>query len=121
MPRKQVIIDTDIGIGEEERAGGGGGPPNAQEGGGGLGPDARFESSTQASLRTGLYGRGDTAHRPVTTGGYRTTDGGLLREQVSSAFRLLDAGQLTSSAFYARLQDLGVPVPRGLSKLVDCA
>lgn len=55
-------------------------------------PDERFESSAQASEINGLYGiNSDGANpsaqlsRPVTSAGYRTQDGGLLREQVGKA------------------------------------
>ena len=60
----------------------------ASSGGGGLAPDDAFETAAQASERVGLYGPGRAElHRPVTSAGYRTEDGGLLRQQVRGSGR----------------------------------
>jgi len=80
--------------------------------------DARFESSTQAAQRTGLWGKGD-AHRPSTSAGYGTLDRGLLREQVYSAVRTLDAGDVTVRQFRARMADLGIELPPAVERLLQ--
>jgi hypothetical protein len=85
---------------------------------GAAGGDARFETATQASLRTGLHGKADTAHRPVTSAGYRTADHGMLREQVYSAIRQLDAGALPAGRFRERMAALGMPIPPVAERLL---
>jgi hypothetical protein len=87
-------------------------------GGDAPGPDSRFDTANQAAARGGLYGKADTTHRPTTSAGYRTSDGGLIREQVYAAVRQLDAGRMTGAGFRERLAALGVPVPVGVDKLI---
>jgi hypothetical protein len=87
--------------------------------------DSRFESATQAAQRTGLYGKGDVEHRPITSAGYRTVDGGLLREQVHAAIRQLDAGSWTTRQFRDHMATLGLPslppaVERQLTRACPC-
>lgn len=103
-------MQTESGAGRLLRASGG--PDD-------LPPDARFESTMQATQRTGLYGKADATHRPPTSAGYRTADRGLLREQIHSAVRLLDGGRINSRQFRARLTDIGVDLPPAVDRLLQ--
>lgn len=105
-----MVPQTESGAGRLLRASGG--PDD-------LPTDARFESTTQATQRTGLYGKSDALHRPPTSAGYRTADRGLLREQIHSAVRLLDGGRINSRQFRARLTDIGVDLPPSAERMLQ--
>jgi hypothetical protein len=69
-------------------------------------PDAaRFETSAQADARRGIR---TSTPGAITSAGYGGKDGGLLREQLYSLVRQLDAGSLTIGGFRGRLRGLAV-------------
>lgn len=79
-------------------------------------PDETFESVAAAAARQGLGTRG--SERPITSAGYRTTDGGLLREQVYSLVRQLDSGDMNVADFRLAVQRLGLPVTPVVERLL---
>eukprot|EP01138_Halocafeteria_seosinensis_P001658 gb/GECG01001699.1/.p1 GENE.gb/GECG01001699.1/~~gb/GECG01001699.1/.p1 ORF type:complete len:834 (+),score=114.25 gb/GECG01001699.1/:1-2502(+) len=80
-------------------------------------PDARFESVSQSYARIGTGGKG-LLSRPLTSAGYHTSDGGLVREQIYGIVRQLDQGVIDVNEFRHRMNELNIPIPLTVEKLL---
>ena len=80
-------------------------------------PDARFESVSQSYARIGTGGKG-VLSRPLTSAGYHTSDGGLVREQIYGIVRQLDQGVIDVNEFRHRMTELNIPIPLTVEKLL---
>lgn len=78
----------------------------------------RFESVASTTSRVGLGGTMQ-ATGPVTSAGYGSAAGTMLRQQLYSLVRQLDAGSLGVPDFRLRVERLGVAVPPHAEKLLS--
>jgi hypothetical protein len=78
---------------------------------------SRFESVTSANARMGLGGNVASAV-PVTSAGYQSRAGDILRQQLYSLVRQLDAASIDVWEFRARVARLGIEIPASAEKLI---
>jgi len=78
---------------------------------------SRFESTASSTARRGLGGD-SAAAGPVTSAGYGSSTGALVRQQLYSLVRQLDSGAIAIPEFRDRLSRLGVGVPLSAEKLL---
>jgi hypothetical protein len=79
---------------------------------------ARFESMASTTSRAGLGGQ-TQASGPMTSAGYGSAAGTMLRQQLYSLVRQLDAGSMGVPDFRLRVERLGVSVPPHAEKLLS--
>lgn len=78
---------------------------------------SRFESAASSSARRGLGGA-VASSGPLSSAGYDSSAGALIRQQLYSLVRQLDAGAVSVGGFRDRMASLGVGVPAPVEKLL---